>query len=206
MSEEAGIIYILSNPAMPGLVKLGKTTNLPARLKQLYSTGVPVPFHCVFAKRVDNYHQVERKLHAGLRSHRENENREFFRIAEEEVINFLELIPGEEVTPKEDVFETPEDQAAFEKTSSIEHRFNFDFVEIPRGAVLEFLRDSSYTCIVKSKHKVEYEGEEHSLSSAGVKIMNEHLGFSWKTLAGPLNWKYEGEVLKQRQQRFEEAE
>jgi hypothetical protein len=206
MTEEAGVIYILSNPAMPGLVKLGKTTNLPARLKQLYSTGVPVPFHCVFAKRVDNYHQVERKLHAGLRSQRENENREFFRIAEEEVINFLELIPGEEVTPTEDVFETVEDKAAFEKTSRIGQRFNFDLVEIPKGSELEFLRDSSYTCIVMSKNKVEYEGEEHTLSSAGLKIMNEHLGFSWASLAGPLNWKYEGEVLDQRRQRFEEAE
>ena len=206
MTEEAGIIYILSNPAMPGLVKLGKTTNLPARLKSLYSTGVTVPFHCVFAKKVDNYHQVEQKLHAGLRSHRENENREFFRISEEEVINFLELIPGEEVTPTEDVFETVEDKAAFEKTSRIGQRFNFDFVEIPRGAVLEFLRDSSYTRIVKSKNKVEFEGEEHTLSSAGLKIINEHLGFSWASFAGPLNWKYEGEVLDQRRQRFEEAE
>ena len=60
MSEEAGVIYILSNPAMPGLVKLGKTTNLPARLKSLYGTGVPVPFQYVFAKRVGNYHEVER--------------------------------------------------------------------------------------------------------------------------------------------------
>ena len=60
MSEEAGVIYILSNPTMPGLVKLGKTTNLPARLKSLNSTGVPVPFQCVFAKRVGNHHEVER--------------------------------------------------------------------------------------------------------------------------------------------------
>ena len=89
-------------------------------------------------KRVGNYHEVERKFYAGLRSHRENENREFFRISEEEVINFLELIPGEEVTPTEDVLETVEDKAAFEKTSRHEHRFNFDFVEIPKGAVLEF--------------------------------------------------------------------
>ena len=60
MSEEAGVIYILSNPTMPGLVKLGKTTKLPARLKSLNSTGVPLPFQCVFAKRVGNYHEVER--------------------------------------------------------------------------------------------------------------------------------------------------
>ena len=60
MSEEAGAICILSNPAMPDLVKLGKTTNLPARLKSLYRTGVPIPFQCVYAKRVGNYHEVER--------------------------------------------------------------------------------------------------------------------------------------------------
>ena len=52
MSEEAGAICILSNPAIPDLVKLGKTTNLPARLKSLYGIGVPVPFQCVYAKRV----------------------------------------------------------------------------------------------------------------------------------------------------------
>ena len=89
MSEEAGVVYILSNPAMPGLVKLGKTTNLLAGLKSLYSTGVPLSFHSVFAKKVGNYHEVEHKLHARLRSHKDNESREFFRIAEEEVINFL---------------------------------------------------------------------------------------------------------------------
>ena len=62
MSEQAGVIYIFSNPAMPGLVKLGKTTNLSERLKSLDGTGVPVPFQCVFAKRVGNYHEVERPL------------------------------------------------------------------------------------------------------------------------------------------------
>ena len=110
MSEKEGVIYILSNPAMPGLVKIGKTTNLDDRMSSLYSTGVPVPFHCVYAKRVNNYSEVEKKLHLGLRSKRENMNREFFRIAEEEVINFLELIEGVEVTPKEDKFENDEEK------------------------------------------------------------------------------------------------
>ena len=62
MSEEAGAICIHSNPAMPCLVKLGKTTKLPARLKSLYGTGVLVPFQCVYAKTVGDYHEVERPL------------------------------------------------------------------------------------------------------------------------------------------------
>jgi hypothetical protein len=42
------IVYVLTNPAMPGLVKIGKTTQVEVeeRMKQLYGTGVPVPFDC----------------------------------------------------------------------------------------------------------------------------------------------------------------
>jgi hypothetical protein len=39
------IVYVLTNPAMPGLVKIGSTVSEDAsiRLAQLYSTGVPFP-------------------------------------------------------------------------------------------------------------------------------------------------------------------
>ena len=205
MSEKEGVIYILSNPAMPGLVKIGKTTNLDDRMSSLYSTGVPVPLHCVYAKRVDNYSEVEKKLHLGLRSKRENMNREFFRIAEEEVINFLELIEGVEVTPKEDKFENDDDKVAYEKSSKIGQRFNFEMVQIPNGSELQFVRDETYTCKVISKSEVEFEDNKHSLSSAGLAIMNDKLGFNWVSLAGPLNWKFDGETLSERRKRYEEG-
>ena len=205
MSEKEGVIYILSNPAMPGLVKTGKTTNLDDRMSSLYSTGVPVPFHCVYAKRVNNYSEVEKKLHLGLRSKRENMNREFFRIAEEEVINFLELIEGVEVTPKEDKFENDDDKVAYEKSSKIGQRFNFEMVQIPNGSELQFVRDETYTCKVISKSEVEFEDNKHSLSSAGLAIMNDKLGFNWVSLAGPLNWKFDGETLSERRKRYEEG-
>ena len=47
MTDE-GIVYVLSNEAMPGLVKIGLTqrSELEVRLNELYSTGVPLPFTC----------------------------------------------------------------------------------------------------------------------------------------------------------------
>ena len=51
MSE--GIVYVLTNPAMPGMVKIGKTgREVEARLNDLYTTGVPLPFECAYAGRV----------------------------------------------------------------------------------------------------------------------------------------------------------
>jgi len=59
------IVYVLSNPAMPGLVKIGKTNQLEVeeRMKQLYGTGVPVPFDCEFACKVKDAAEVEKALH-----------------------------------------------------------------------------------------------------------------------------------------------
>lgn len=197
-----GVVYILSNPAMPGLVKVGKTINLQDRMRSLFTTGVPLPYRCVYAKKVRDCSEVERKLHKGLNSHRENANREFFRITEEEIINFLELVEGEDVTPREDIFEDKDDERAFEKATKIGQRFNFSLVQIPVGATLTFIRDDSVTCRITSDNRIEFEGDQHSLSSAAL-IATNRMGFNWKSIAGPLNWKFEGEVLADRRSRLE---
>lgn len=53
---KSGIVYVLSNPAMPGLVKIGKTTrgSVDARLSELYSTGVPVPFEGILGSGLES--------------------------------------------------------------------------------------------------------------------------------------------------------
>ena len=42
------IVYVLTNPAMPGLVKIGMTDrdDVQRRMSDLYTTGVPLPFEC----------------------------------------------------------------------------------------------------------------------------------------------------------------
>lgn len=59
------IVYVLSNAAMPGLIKIGMTQNdhTQTRINQLYTTGVPVPFKCEYACVVEDCRIVERALH-----------------------------------------------------------------------------------------------------------------------------------------------
>ena len=81
---EYGIVYLLTNPYMPGLVKIGMTKqeDLDKRMKELYTTGVPVAFECQFACRVNNKDcaKIEKALHTAFEPQRVNKNREFFRI------------------------------------------------------------------------------------------------------------------------------
>ena len=67
MSE--GIVYVLTNPAMPGMVKIGKTgREVEARLNDLYTTGVPLPFECAYAARVAGHGQGGKSLPQRVRS------------------------------------------------------------------------------------------------------------------------------------------
>ena len=79
-----GIVYLLTNPCMPGLVKIGMTTqeDIDKRMRELYTTGVPVPFECQFACKVNNKDcaKIEKALHTAFDPQRVNKNREFFRI------------------------------------------------------------------------------------------------------------------------------
>ena len=94
--KEYGIVYVLSNPWMPGLVKIGKTTSsrLKARMQNLYGTGVPEQFKVEFSCSLglDEYNEVEQMLHNAFANQRVNKNREFFQIEPERVIPILDFV------------------------------------------------------------------------------------------------------------------
>ena len=66
---------------MKGLVKIGKTTrDVSLRLADLYTTGVPLPFDCVYAAKVKDVDETEKAFHEAFEPSRINTKREFFEI------------------------------------------------------------------------------------------------------------------------------
>lgn len=77
-----GYVYFLSNPAMPGLLKIGQTMDTPElRLRQLNTTGVPLPFILEACFLVSDPVALEKSIHYALIDHRTTQNREFFQIS-----------------------------------------------------------------------------------------------------------------------------
>lgn len=76
-----GWVYVLSNSAMPGLVKVGQSSADPAlRSAELFTTGVPSPFLVVYKGLYEDYARLERMVHSELADQRHSTNREFFRV------------------------------------------------------------------------------------------------------------------------------
>lgn len=91
-----GWVYVLTNPSMPGLVKVGMTRATPAeRARELSrSTGVPHPFVVAAAAKVSDPAATERALHRALAPNRVNARREFFRIKPEAAARALRTASG----------------------------------------------------------------------------------------------------------------
>ena len=92
-----GIVYVLTNEAMPGLVKISITddADLSAGMGPLFSDGV---FEVVYACRVENALEVERSLHVAFETQRINPTREFFRIDPGQAVAILRLLDRPDVT------------------------------------------------------------------------------------------------------------
>lgn len=92
-----GYIYCFSNQSMPGILKIGMTQRTPEeRVKELFTTGVALPFNIEFAKKVNNIKDKEISLHKLLEKYsvRVNPDREFFRVSADEVYKFFDLMDG----------------------------------------------------------------------------------------------------------------
>lgn len=205
-----GIVYLLTNQAMPGLVKVGhikdSTTKEPRdRMKELYyrNSGVPVPFECYYACEVEDAKMVETKLLTTFSDNRINKKREFLAIEPEKLKTILQIAPHKDVTPTDSIVEDQEDINAINRTRSMRRSsFQFSMVGIGIGDELSFKSNKDKVAKVVSDNKIEFEGEVYSLSSAAKKILNDE-GSDTQGVSGPIYWMYEGETLNDRRTRME---
>ena len=94
MENNTGYIYIINNPAMPGLIKIGITyaEDVKTRINQLYTTSVPFAFDLVYAAKVINPEKVEAAIHTAFAPNRVNPKREFFSIDPIQAISIIKLL------------------------------------------------------------------------------------------------------------------
>lgn len=100
-SSNHGYVYILSNPGMPGLLKIGMTRFEPTRRVQELSsaTGVPTPFQLVYYREFHDCVAAELEIHSifATKGLRYNDQREFFSVDTVEAINTLLSLDDEEI-------------------------------------------------------------------------------------------------------------
>jgi len=178
---EYGIVYLLTNPVMPGLVKIGMTTQkeIDNRMKELYTTGVPVPFECQFACRVkkNDCAKIEKALHTAFAPERVNVNREFFRIKVEQAKAILELFHHEDFTEafKDEIEDdlTPDDKEAVKKAKPRRPPLNFHEMGLHDGDTLVFVEDPSITAeIIGPKRVRSGDDKDISLTALTTKLRN----------------------------------
>ena len=105
-----GFIYIMSNPAYPGDLKIGQTGKDPEeRRKDLGSTGVLQDFVLEYRALSEDYESLEREIHRSLAEQRVRNDREFFTISVPEAINKIREIAGDRIESDQVFYVPPED-------------------------------------------------------------------------------------------------
>ena len=191
-----GIVYVLTNPAMPKLVKIGKTgRGVETRLNDLYTTGVPLPFECAYAARVADMDKVEKAFHNAFGPYRVNPRREFFEIEPEQAIGLLDLMKLEDMTP---AMQAEAEQVDVQAKASAEklkrsRRPNLNYIEmgIPIGSTLLYQGDGETTCTVADGRNVSFEGRTLSLT----KLTKELRQQPDRPIRGPAHCSYNGRLL-----------
>ena len=190
-----GTVYVLTNPAMPNIVKIGKTTrNVELRLADLYSTGVPLPFECEYAAKVKDVDKTEKAFHTAFEPSRVNPRREFFNINPEQAIAVLELMAMEDVTPNVQKEAKKIDIEANISSEKFKKKrrptLNYFEMGLKEGDVLKFGRNDEI-CTVSNGRQVSYKNEVWYLSNLTNKLLDR---------TGPMDgspyWYFNGKNLK----------
>ncbi len=181
-----GYVYVLSNPSMPNLLKIGYTErDVDERVAELNSTGVPVPFEIEAIFGSPDAYEDEQAIHNILDQHRLASNREFFSVdvksAVQHIIDYTGSDPSFLKSP-ELLMDEAEKQALRELKIKEEEQ---------RHAEEQARRDLE----IKEKEQRKIEARKHELPRKKhfAKLYIEQLKLSDPSLARHMQLKYEAE-------------
>ena len=175
-TENEGVVYIFTGGGGK-YIKIGMTSRTAEiRRKELSSaTGVAKEFEIYFAKKVDNYKEVEKELHENFAENRVNPKREFFNIEPEIAYEALNKYEGVVTVNKE-------------------RRANFSFSElgIRVGEKLKYKGDKEKIATVKDDKLVMYKEDIYSLSGLTAELLDKKDSSGIQALK---YWLYKDELL-----------
>lgn len=183
--DKKGYIYIMTNPALADMVKIGYATNVEERRKQLSTTALPYEYE-VYATYETNGNLEDKKLHQLIDDLnpdlRVSKNREFYVMTPEQAYQLIEaiaIISGSTNKLKR-VKQTP--------VTTKRPPIDFGKCGIPKGAELVYTEDENIKVTVVNNHKVKYKEELTSLSA----IVKNLKGYN---IAGPSYFTYNGRLI-----------
>lgn len=95
-----GWVYVISNAAMPDLLKIGFSLKDPTlRARELANTGSPFPYKVEYEALLENPRDVERRAHQHLADQREG--REWFRCTFDQAVSAIRAVTANKMLLEE---------------------------------------------------------------------------------------------------------
>lgn len=182
-----GYIYIMTNPALKNMVKIGYAKDVEQRRKQLSTTALPYDYE-IYATYETPGNLEDKKLHKLIDNLnpdlRVSKSREFFIMTPEDAYELLEAIAT--ISGSQDKLQKV--KTTQPKQVSKKPPIDFYACGLKKGDELVCTEDSSIKVTIESEHKVLFNEELTSLSA----IMKDIKGYN---VAGPLFFTFNGELL-----------
>jgi len=167
-----GFIYIMSNPAHSGLLKIGQTGKDPEeRRKELGSTGVVQDFVLEYRALSEDYESLEREIHRALANVRTNPKKEFFNISVPEAVNKIREISGNRIESDKVFYVSPEELQRIkdEKLRKIQEDSDARLIKHKEEQRIKELENEQRANVLK------FENKAKELAEKSIKRKNEEL-------------------------------
>ena len=217
MSE---LVYILINPANPGLVKIGWTKkNIMGLIRELSDhPGVAAPFECYYRLEVEDGIgiKIEAKIHHEFKDLQVNPKNPFLKINPDIIKIIIESKWMKKAVTSDGDAPTIQNPVSTKKSGTRSgHRgkasiTTFSMLNIPMGSKITLDKDPTKIAKVVSDRKIEYKGKVDYISTITQYIFSQEeghvkLGKKWKSYRGVSHWSFGGENLAERRNRIENS-